>query len=138
MSASSRASSGFTSVFKFNGTAIAELNKISSPKLNVGDIDVTNNDSPQGVEESIPGIIKTGSITIEGNYVGDDTTQKYLTQCMTNRTVAAAQLIFPRLGTNTVTWTFNAYVKAFDVEAPFDNKQTFKAEIKIANTLTLP
>ena len=49
-------------------TKIAQTRDISTPEEEIGDIDVTNNDSPDNTKEYRPGMIDPGSIDFEAVY----------------------------------------------------------------------
>lgn len=52
-------------------TSISETAKIEADDWTVPEIDVTHLLSPSGVRESIPGLLKPGTIKVSGNFIGD-------------------------------------------------------------------
>lgn len=49
--------------------AIAQTVDLNSPASEVGDVNITNNDSPNNTKESVPGMIEPGDLEFEVVYV---------------------------------------------------------------------
>jgi hypothetical protein len=69
-------------------TEVAEIASINFAGFTVAEVDVTNLASPNSMMESIPGLLKPGTVELTGNFIGD-TTQQALT------TLGQARTIFP-------------------------------------------
>jgi len=112
------------------GKAIAELTNISSPKLSAGEIDVTSMDSADGYKEYIQGIRDGGDVSVEGNFINSDTLgQIGLVTDFNAGTVQPFVITFP----DGTTWTFNAFVKSFELDdAPVEGKMGFKASLRVS------
>jgi predicted secreted protein len=110
--------------------AIAELTSISGPSLEAAQIDVTSHDSADMFEEFVSGIKRGGTVDIEGNMVPGDTTQDALLDDFDSGVVVEYQMTFP--GSPVVSWTFDAMVVSFSLDAPFDDKLSFSASLKLS------
>lgn len=110
--------------------AIAELTSISGPSLEAQQIDVTSHDSPDMFEEFVAGIKRGGTVDIEGNMVPGDATQDALLDDFDSGEVVEYQLTFPT--SPAVSWTFDAMVVSYSLDAPFDDKLSFSASLKLS------
>lgn len=117
-------------------TAVLELGSIQIADYTVSEIDATNLGSPSATEESIPGLVKTGTIDIMGNYIGD-TTQQALDTLGLARTVFPFKVTTAASGTTTLTVTGTGYIVKME-KGPFEpnKKSEFKATIKVSGILT--
>jgi hypothetical protein len=119
--------------------AIAELTNINGLDLDSDEIDVTNHDSPDGFEEVIRTIKRTGVVALEGNFVPGNAGQAalmadYLT---IDGTPAAYTIDFSPTGL-AAEWNFTAFVKkAPSTEAPVDGKIPFSAELRVTGAPSL-
>ena len=119
--------------------AIAELTNINGLDLDSDEIDVTNHDSPDGFEEVIRTIKRTGVVSLEGNFVPGDAGQAalmadYLT---IDGAPSAYTIDFGPVGMD-VEWNFTAFVKkAPSTEAPVEGKIPFSAELRVTGAPTL-
>ena len=59
----------FGSILKKGASVVAELKSISAGGMRLDTIDVTNHQSPSGAEEVIAGILRTGEVSFEGNFL---------------------------------------------------------------------
>jgi len=117
-------------------TAVAELTQIQIQDYTISEIDATNLASPSATEEVIPGLVKTGTIDIMGNYIGD-TTQQNLDTLATGRTSFPFKVTTPASGTTTLTVTGTGFFTKME-KGPFEpnKKSEFKATLKITGVLT--
>lgn len=115
-------------------TEVKELTKISLDVGTVDDIDITNHNSPDATEEFVAGIIRVGTIEIEGNFVPTDPGQAALITALQARTSAA--VVVTSSDTGAATFTGTAYVKSFKPSFPFEGKATFTASLKATGKIT--
>lgn len=118
------------------GTPIAELTNISGPELDTDEIDVTTHDSVDGFEEVIPGLKRTGVISIEGNFLPGDAGQAALLADYLSGVKKTYAILFP--AAMAAEWVFSAFVKMPpSTEAPIDDKVPFTAELRVTGKPTL-
>ena len=130
-------SSGFAAFgtgITYGGTEVKELTNIAWDIGTVDDVDITNHDSPDTTEEFVPGIIRVGEITLDGNFVPTDTGQAALITALQARTSAAVVITCSDGGA--ATFTGVAYVKSFRPSAPVDGKTSFTATLKASGKIT--
>lgn len=131
-------SSGFAAfgtTLTYGGTQVKELTNISLSLGTTDDIDITNHDSPDDTEEFVPGIIRVGTIEIEGNFVPTDAGQAALITALQARTAPAA-VVVTLADTGAATFTGTAYVKRFEPGAPVAGKTSFSASLKASGKIT--
>ncbi len=117
-------------------TAVAEVNQIDLQDYTVSEIDATHLTSPSSTEEVIPGLIKTGTIDIMGNYIGDST-QQNLDSLAVGRTVFPFKVTTPASGSTTLTVTGTGFFIKMQKGPIEPNKKTeFKATVKVSGVLT--
>lgn len=131
------AKAAFGVVLARNGTTVAELNSIGSPKLSLDTQDVTNHQSSDSYREYIGTLLDGGEVSIEGNFISSDTDgQIGLITDMNNRTIQSFVITFPTA--ITATWTFSALVTAFEIgDMLVEGTLTFTATLKITGKPTL-
>ena len=128
-----RGDGGGTEVF----TTIAELTSISGPSLTAEAYEATRHDGPHW-DEYVVGLLRGGEISLELNFVPTNATQSYaagMLSDMVARTLRNYELVFPDSGSTT--WGFAAFITAFNVEAPVDNKLSGSATLRISGAPTL-
>lgn len=119
-----------------NGSAVAELTSIGSPKLSLDTADVTSHDSADAHREYIGTLLDGGEVALEGNFVASDEEQMGLLTDMNARIVQAFTITFPTA--ITASWAFNALVTAFEIgDMATDGTVTFSATLKITGKPTL-
>ena len=102
-----------------NGVAIAQIQDVSGPDLSTDTDEITNHDSPDGVEEFLPTIKRTGEVTFPLVFNGDDSSHDDhdgLIKAWEDRSLDNYILTYP----DTSAWHFQAYVTGFSMEAPVD------------------
>jgi hypothetical protein len=139
----SQATTGYLAAF-FTGsvaspisyTQVAELKSIKPNILTVGEVDVTHLQSPNATEEVIPGLIKTGTVEIGGNFTGD-ASQTALSALANARTVFAWKITAPvASGAKTYTATGMGFLTKWDTGPVENNKATeFAATLKITGAV---
>lgn len=122
---------------------IAGVSNIGGPGLALDTLDGTAHDSPNGVEEVVASIIRTGEVTIDINYDPNSATHKGvssggidgLAYALMNRSKKNFQLIWPV--TPSAQWAFKALVTAFEPGAPYDDLLTASVTLKVTGVPTL-
>ena len=131
------ASDGFAAFgtgITFDTAEVKELTNIAWDIGTVDDIDITNHDSPDSTEEFVPGIIRVGEITLEGNFVPTDPGQVKLITNLQART--SDDVVITCADAGLATFTGVAYVKSFRPSAPVDGKTSFTATLKASGKIT--
>lgn len=116
-------------------TTIAEVTSIGGPSLGLDMIDATSHDSTQGWEEVIGGILRSGEVTMELNFIPTEGTHNAATGLiadMVARTLRNFQMVFPDAGNTT--WAFSALVNKFQPAAPVDNKLSASCTLKLSGS----
>lgn len=142
MSAASQAVLGYGSKFSVgSGQPItyadtAEITTINFGGFTVSDVDVTHLQSPGSVMESIPGLLKPGTIELTGNFTGD-ASQQAITTLGQNRTVFPWKITAPMQGSKVYNLSGSGYVSKLQ-KGPFDaNKKTdFSVTIQVTGAFT--
>jgi hypothetical protein len=119
-------------------TTIFEVGDISGPGLGLDTEESTNHSSPGGWEEVIATILRTGEVTFPVNYEPTEATLNATTGLIADvvaRTLRNFQLVFPDAGSTT--WSFAAYVTAFEPGAPVNGKLTADVTLKPSGQPTL-
>ena len=133
--ADTEAKSAFGTTLKKGATAIAELTNIGGPSLSAATIEATSHDSDDGYREFLQGLRDGGDISIEGNFIPGNAGQVALTTDLNDGSLDAYTITFPAV--MATTWTFNAIVTAFECSAPFDDKASFTATLKVSGKPSL-
>ena len=120
-------------------TTIAEVRDIKGPKFKLNTEDVTSHSSTGGWAEKIGTILEAGDVTFDMNWLPANVTQSYTTsgllRDMVNRTLRDFQLVVPAAAT--LTWTFAAYVTAFEPELKVKGAQAASVTLEITGVPTL-
>jgi len=119
----------FGTVFKIGADAVANLTDVSGPNIAVDSIDVTAHDSADDYREFVAGVIDGGEVSLEGNVT---TNAEYKTLLDTLEARDATQsftIEFPSGTVNNI--TFNGFFTALETGAPFEDKLTFSATVKV-------
>ena len=129
--------SGFGTQLKIGTVKIAEVLDISGPSLGMDTIEVTSHDSVDGWKEYIAGLLDAGEVSFEINYVPTATTHKNasggLLYLLTTRAKQSFTLVFP----DATSWTFDAFVTAFEPSAPVQDKLGASITLKITGKPTI-
>jgi hypothetical protein len=114
--------------------AVLEIASITMTDYTVSEVDATHLQSPNATEETIPGLIKTGTIELTGNYLGD-TTQQELDTLGQARTVFPWKITAPAAGTTVLTATGSGFINKME-KGPFESNK--KSDIKVSIKITGP
>jgi len=133
-----QASLGYGSKFWLGSplAAVLEINSITLADYTVAEVDATHLQSPNATEEVIPGLVKTGTIELAGNYLGE-TTQQSLDTLGQGRTTFAWKITAPASGVTTLTANGSGFITKME-KGPFEanKKSDLKVTIKITGPIT--
>jgi len=138
--AASAATSGYSTVLQDNSSgsyvSVAEVVRITGPKVSRKFIDVSNLTSPSEAEEFIAGFISNGMVTMDVNYLPGNATQKNIVASIQNGTKWGFKLILSDAAATTISW--NGFYAEFEPTAPHDNKLSARIAIKVTGLVTIP
>lgn len=119
-------------------TTVGEVNNIKGPSLSRDMKEATNMSSPGAApntrEEVIPGVIRTGTVDFEVNYVRGNNQQSGLIADLKAGTLRNFQIVFPDDPTNPV--LFAAYVQKSEFTTPVADKRILSVSLKISGDVT--
>ena len=95
---------------------IARVADISGPCIEVDQDEFTDHDSPDGWEEIIPTVLRSGEVTFDLSWIPENMGHINVVKDLVERKKRNWRLVFP--DTNNTTWSFAAYVVGFDPEFP--------------------
>lgn len=112
-------------------TKVAEVQNISGPELTAEQIEVTSLDSVGGYKEYIPGLLDSGSVTLEMNFLAGDAQQTALrTKVMTvGQAATNFRIVLPDPATTTI--TFAGIVESYSPSVETGSQITASVTIKI-------
>jgi len=128
----------FGAQFKRGTSVIAQVSSISGPGLSLDTADVTSHDG-SGWEEVVPTILRSGEVSLDLVFDPNLATHKNasggLLYDLTTRAKGSYSLVFPV--TPAVTWSFSAYVIAFEPSLPVGDAMTATVTLKLTDQPTL-
>lgn len=131
--------SAFGTQLKRGAVIIGQVRSLSGPGLSLDTIDVTAHDSTGAWEEVVASILRSGEITAEILYDPNLATHKNLTggllYDLTSRASTTYSIVFP--SSPTVTWTFTAFVTAFEPSMPVDGELSASVTLKLTGQPTI-
>ena len=104
--------------YSTNGTTYTEIAQtvdLGGPEPEVGEIKITNNDSPDNTQEYIPGLIEPGDYEFQIVYAVNACATIY--SLMDAQTVYYWRVTFP----DGAKWEFRGFVKGFGTEGQTDD-----------------
>jgi len=104
----------FGTTISLNATPIAQVQDIDGPNLSTDTDEITNHSSPDGVEEFIATIKRTGEVSFPLVFNPSDASHAALFTAWESKTLDAYIITFP----DGSTWEFDAYVIGFANTAP--------------------
>ncbi len=124
------ATHSFGTTFSWNSVVIAGLTAINGIDVSVSTIDISNHSSADYYNETLPGRLEAGDITLEGWFDYTNTTgQHALLTDMNSRTSRTCAITFP--ASTGATWTCTGYVTGVKIgDAGLDGAIPFSAKIK--------
>ena len=112
---------------------IKEITEFAPPEINYDEVDITSHDT-NGWKRSIPGLKEVGDVEFSFLYDDADTIHTGLYSLYTNRTIARWAFEIPESTANKFTrYEFKAWVKAYKLEAPMDDKKTVSITLKFSD-----
>ena len=127
---------GFGTALKLGAVEVAQVTDISGPGYSLETVDVTAHDGATYYREYVAGLIDAGEVSMELNFDPNGTTHKNavggVLYTMEQRTLASWTLVFP----DTTDVDFSAFVTKFEPGAPYDDKLTASATLKISGKPT--
>ncbi len=122
-------------------TTIAGVKDISGPATNRDLEEVTSHSSPNGFEEFVPTIKRSGEVSFDLNFDPTLATHGTATTGLAGKVNSDVptnfRLVFPRIGVNGYRWAFSGYVTGFDTSAPVAGVAGASVTIKITGSPTL-
>ena len=117
-------------------TVLSAIATINFADYTVGEIDVTHLLSPNTSEESIPGMLKPGTIELTGNYTGD-ASQQNIDVLAVALTVFPWKITAPASGATVLTITGFGYIVKKET-GPFEpsKKSDFKVGVRVSGAIT--
>lgn len=125
----------------YNGTSyttVAEVTDITFPEIKAELFDTTNMTSPGTWEETLPTILRSGSLQFTINYVPTDPTHNAATgliSYLTAKTLTNIKLIMPNAAATT--WTLPGYVESFKAAGKLKDALTATVSFKVSGQPTL-
>lgn len=119
-------------------TTIAEIVTMTGPSIAADTIEMTHHESPGSWEEFVIGVLRSGEVSMDLNYIPSDATQNASTGLLADleaKTLRNFQMIFPDTGSTQ--FSFSAFVTGFEPSAPFDDKLGASVTIKLSGEPTL-
>ena len=114
--------------------AIGDLTNISGPTMSAEEIDVTSHDSTGAFREFVPSFLDPGEISVEGNLMSGGGAED-MVDAFNDRKRQSFKVIFPT--TDSLSWKFDGYVTGVETDAPYDDKASFSATIKVTGSPAL-
>lgn len=133
----SSATIGFGTLFKRDGTTIAECTN-GSHAISRDTIDVTHHASTGGWREFIAGLKNGGQVTLDLNFLPADATQSFaagLMDDLVDGTLQSFSIVYTDSGTTTA--TFSAYVINFQTTAPVDGKLGASCTLQVSGAVSM-
>ncbi|MDK1103953.1 MAG: phage tail tube protein [Actinomycetota bacterium] len=137
--AASNATPGYGAVLKRGATTIAEVVSITGPGVSRDTIEKTHLTSDGMAREFIPGLIDGGDVTVELNFLPDDTTQALIFSDMISTTVTSVEQAYTIQLTDATPQTIamNLIPTAWEPSAPFDDKLSLSVTFKVSGAVAI-
>ena len=125
---------------------IGDLTNISGPTMSAEEIDVSSHDSTTNFREFVSGFLDGGEISLEGNLTATGGAAD-LVSAFNDRLERYFHIQFPATGTSTgatehsaeyyLRWKFQGTVTGVETAAPYDDKASFSASVRISGAPAL-
>lgn len=137
--AASNATPGYGAVLKRGTTVIADVVSITGPGVSRDTIEKTHLTSDGMAREFIPGLIDGGDVTVELNFLPDDTTQQFIFTDMISTTVTSVEQAYTIQLTDATPQTIEMKLipTAWEPSAPFDDKLGLSVTFKVSGTVSI-
>lgn len=120
-----------------NFTTVGEVKDINGPTFKVDMTDVTNQSSPDGYEEKIPSIKRSGDLTFDVHFQPADATHDSNTGLLAqlnNRTLKNWRITIPN---NAKMWRLAGYVSGNGIKMPVGGVMTGSITVSVVGKPTL-
>lgn len=138
MASATQARVGYSTLWQDNSSGVmttkAEVLRIGGPEPERAMIDATNITSPGEWEEVVPGIIKSGMVTIELQFILADATHRAILAAIESGAKINAQIVWP----DGTIWSFSGYYNKFAPKTATNEKITATVTFKPTGALTIP
>jgi hypothetical protein len=127
---SARVGFGATVSYNTTGTtyvALAEVYDLTPPAQSLSTTDATHHTSPDGYEEVIPSILRTGQASVTLVYDPDSTEYTDLVALMNAKTLKKWRIGVPN---STKVIEFSAYLVSVSPTTPREDKMTYTIELR--------
>jgi hypothetical protein len=126
-------------VLKKEGAVIANVKSISGPALTRDLADVTNLSSPNGFEEVLPTVLRTGDVSFALSFDPDNAEHLNLRDDVVTASGKDFEIIYPpTAASGTVqTHAFTAYVTSYSNEVDIGSEITADVTLKPTSTITV-
>jgi len=125
---------GLGTIISRAGVAIAEVVSIKPPQLKLDTPDVTTMEASNGFREFIGGLRDGGEVSLTLKFYPGDTGQYGL---LSDLEGAVKQSFVIALPNSVATWSFNAFVTAYNPDIPLDDAVGLEVTLKITGKPTL-
>lgn len=142
--AATKASTGYLGTLAIGSSAsppvysnMLEVKSIRPALYTVPSLDATHLQSPNATEEKLPGLIRPGTLSMTGNFVGD-TTQLNISSLAQARTVFPWRFTAPvNAGTQTYTATGMGFISRYEHDGIEASRiHEFTMEIEVTGNIT--
>ena len=126
-----------TSGYPSTNMYVGSLTNISGPSLSAEEIDVSSHDSAGNYREYVSGFLDAGEFTFEGNLTTSTSTNfqvKDLYSAFSGRYKINGMVLFPI--ESRLSWKFHGYVTGVETNAPFEDKASFSATVRVSGGTT--
>ncbi len=126
---------GYGATLTRAGNPIAKVTNIVPPKLSADSVETSSNDSADGYREFIQGFRDGGEVSLEFRFDYGDTNGQI--GLMTDFNAGTVQAFVITAKDSAWTFTFNAFVTAFEMDMPMDDVVGGSATLKLSGKPTL-
>lgn len=115
-------------------TTIAEVTNIAGPEIGLELIDATHMESTNAYREYIPSLLDAGEVTLDVNFLPQNTTHKNVIADVEARVRRNFQMVWT--DSSPTTWAFAAYVTKFAPSAQIDDRLMAAITLKVSGAVT--
>jgi len=118
--------------------SLVGLTNISGPTMSAEEIDVSSHDSTGYYREYVAGFLDAGEFSIEGNLTSSTGTDirkvSDVMNAFNGRYKVNCMVLFPI--DSRLSWKFHGYITGVETNAPYDDKASFSATIRVSGGTT--
>ena len=118
-------------------TSVAEITELTPPAMSRDEIEVSNNDSPDGYREFKPGWRDGGEVAWKANWLPTNATQDFTTglgEQFNDNYVHNYRIVLPG---NLATIAFSGFLTAFEPDLPLEEQAQLSGTIKVSGKPTV-